>query len=143
MDVRSNPPEKAYVKEMDAPVLLSSRGRSFLASKEQAPAPLYVLARDWVNNPRSTLDATEARKRARPHAGVRPSSINLGLWEGKPLDTSSVDVPDIDDAAPCPTLKTHLPRWKALGKLMRLEGARRRQMGLERLQTRLAKKKKK
>ena len=142
MDVRNHPVEEANVKEeMDAPVLLSSRGRNFLATEGQAPAPLYVLARDWVNNPGSTVDALEVRKRARPRAGVQPPSIDLvHEAQAKPLDNSSVEIPDIDDAAACPTLQTHLPRWKALGKLMRLEGARRREVGMERLRLRLAKK---
>ncbi len=142
MDGRHIPREEADVKEdMHAPILLSSRGRNFVVAQRQAPAPLYVLARDWVNNPGSTIGAIEARKRARPHAGVRPPSIDLGHEvELKPFDASSVEVPDIDDAAAHPTLQTHLPRWKALGKLMRLEGARRREIGMERLRLRLAKK---
>ena len=139
--MNTNNPKVAGTKELDAPVLLSSRDRNFLVTQGHEPDPLYVLAREWVQNPKSTGAATEARKRVKRPPGIRPPSIPLDDETTKiPLDRASVKIPEIDDEAVDPTLQTHLPRWKALGKLMRLEGAHQREIGMERLRQRLSKK---
>lgn len=133
-------------EELDAPVLLSGRDRNFLVTHGEQD-PFYVLGREWVQNPASLDVALEARKRIKTD-GIRPYSLgDKSALPGKAdailKELGAVQIPVIEEVSEPAhvTLETHLPRWRALGHVMRLKGAYEKEVGLERLARRLGLKK--
>ena len=149
-----------------ASVLLAARDRNVLVTQGQEQGdPVYVLLREWVQNPTSTSAAVEARKRLKT-TGIRPYSLKkreAGAGAGAEdaddkrgnndendddsnneraqaikTELEAIAVPDVDDTTTEPTLDTHMPRWKAIGRKIRLEGAYEKAIGMDRLRRRLA-----
>jgi len=147
-----------------ASVLLAARDRNVLVTQGQEQGdPVYVLLREWVQNPTSTSAAVEARKRLKT-TGIRPYSLkkreagagaedaddkrgnndendddsNNERAQAIKTELEAIAVPDVDDTTAEPTLDTHMPRWKAIGRKIRLEGAYEKAIGMDRLRRRLA-----
>lgn len=149
-----------------ASVLLAARDRNVLVTQGQEQGdPVYVLLREWVQNPTSTSAAVEARKRLKT-TGIRPYSLkkreageearaedaddkrdnndendddsNNERAQAIKTELEAIAVPDVDDTTTEPTLDTHMPRWKAIGRKIRLEGAYEKAIGMDRLRRRLA-----
>ena len=157
-----------------ASVLLAARARNVLVTQGQEQGdPVYVLLREWVQNPTSTSAAVEARKRLKT-TGIRPYSLkkreageearaeageearaedaddkrdnndendddsNNERAQAIKTELEAIAVPDVDDTTTEPTLDTHMPRWKAIGRKIRLEGAYEKAIGMDRLRRRLA-----
>lgn len=127
---------------LQGPVLLPVRDRQVVVlPRHSAPDPsLYMFMREWVQNSASIASAIATRN----SQGVRGRVPRL--VPGTPFqsdqkpdveDPQSIHIPSIENDVEKPTLDTHLPRWKALGKRRRLEFEQKKAFGFQRLKKRL------
>jgi hypothetical protein len=136
--------ERADPSGLETPVLLSVRGRNFLVNQGSQIEPMYVMMREWVQNPRSVGAAVANRAASKQPTVLRPYSLGTGQVPSTETGAllkklESIEVPDIVADVENASLETHMPRWKALGRRMQLEGEYQRAIGFERLRRRLIK----
>lgn len=98
--------------------------------------------REWVQNPASTapevasLTIQSTLERV-PGTLFQPAADQAQPHGGESVQEEIVTIPEIEAHVENPTLDTHLPRWKALGKRRRLEFERKKALGFQRLHKRL------
>lgn len=123
---------------VQGPVLLPVGDRRVLVVPREGPecSSLYAFMREWVRNPASITSAIASRNNQAALERV-PKLIPGTPFEPDQVTDVQVTIPDIESHVENPTLETHLPRWKALGKKRRLEYEKKKALGFERLYKRL------
>lgn len=129
---------------LQGPILLPVRDRRILVGPRQGTdtPSLYALMREWVQNPASTapevasLTIQSTLERV-PGTLFQPAADQAQPHGGESVQEEIVTIPEIEAHVENPTLDTHLPRWKALGKRRRLEFERKKALGFQRLHKRL------
>lgn len=135
---------------LHGPIFLPVRDRRILVMPRQGPdgSSLYALMREWVRNPASIANAVASWNNQVtlervpntlvPGTHFQPDLAQPHGGDGEcGLDETVITIPEIDAHVENPTLETHLPRWKALGKRRRLEFERKKALGFQRLYKRL------
>lgn len=138
-------PTKPGADVLQGPVLLPVRDRHVLVmprhgSDDPLDLSLYAFMREWIQNPKSITAAVATRNSHVAHQQVPWLVPGRPFHQGEQphvQDTGSIPVPDIENDVQNPTIETHLPRWKALGKRRRLEFEQKKAIGFQRLYKRL------
>jgi len=139
--------DKSEKDVLHGPVLMPVRDRRVLVMPRQLTSvegpessSLYALMREWVQNPMSVVAAVaswNSQVALERVPRMVPGTLFVSCQPDKESSTETIIIPDIENNVENPTLETHLPRWKALGKKRRLEFERKKALGFQRLHKRL------
>lgn len=116
-------------------VTVADRKVRILKDPNQNKESLYSMLRQWVRND-PDYDRYLAAVRA------REASSRSGLYQKRRMPdlqqpNESIDIPEIQQNIRNPTIETHLPRWKALGKVRRETFKAMKAAGFESLKKRM------
>jgi len=96
---------------------------------------LYSMLRQWVRND-PDHERYLAAMRARAASGSRGVYQKRKMPDVQQLQ-ETIDIPEIQDNVREPTIDTHLPRWKALGKVRKETFKAMKAAGFESLKRRM------